>query len=203
MDNETIKILRSKISIPLNEAIELLKRNNGDILLSEKDFHNKNIFEICKKTECDEETAIKEYQICNYDLTKVIERINKKLIVIGTGNNLDSKIGFILWPENKRGEFYKTEKRNDIFIVAEDFDIVLDVFESFFSLQNPANNAIEDEFDVIGHNYFENKISRLIVEKISLLKTDDKREGAFLQELVNWFNDKLAYADYIVVYGNL
>lgn len=67
MSNENIKILRNKILIPLNKAIELLKKNNGDIELSEQDFHNENIIEICKVTECEEETARKEYQICNYE----------------------------------------------------------------------------------------------------------------------------------------
>lgn len=40
MNIENIKILRTKISIPLNKAIELLKNNNDDITLAEQDFHN-------------------------------------------------------------------------------------------------------------------------------------------------------------------
>ncbi|MFB9077702.1 hypothetical protein ACFFLS_00670 [Flavobacterium procerum] len=200
---ESIQILRSKISLPLSEAIRLLKKNNGDVLLSEQDFHNENICEIAEKTECDKETAKKEYQICNYDVTKAIERINQKPVVIATGNNPVSKIGFILWPENTKGEFYKTEKRNDVFISTEDFELVLKAFESVFPIKNPFNNNIEDKFDKIGHNFFDNKICEEIVKKINLIKTDDENVKTFLEEVKNWLNDKLAYADCIVVYGNL
>ncbi|WP_281231602.1 hypothetical protein [Flavobacterium gelatinilyticum] len=203
MNTENIKLLRSKISIPLDKAMQLLKKNNDDVALSELDFHNENIIEICQKTDCEEETARKEYQICNYDVTKTIERINQKVVVIATGNNLDSKIGFILWPQNKEGEFYKTEKRNDAFISAEDFEIVLKVFQSVFPLQNLWNNEVENRFDEIGHNFFDAETSRLIVEKIKLLHTNDEKEKAFLLQIINWLNDKLIYADCIVVYGNL
>ncbi|WP_343615341.1 hypothetical protein [Flavobacterium sp.] len=203
MNTENIKILRTKISIPLNKAIELLKNNNDDITLAEQDFHNQNIIEICKKTDCEEETARKEYQICNYDVAKAIERINQKPVVISTGNNGDSKIGFILWPENAEGEFYKTEKRNDVFISSEDFKIVLKAFQSVFPIKNPWNGIIEDEFDKIGHNFFDNAICKLIVEKIGRIETHNEKERRFLFEVINWLHDKLAYADYIVVYGNL
>jgi len=108
--DESVKILRSKISIPLAKAIQLLKKNNNDVALSEQDFHNENIREICEKTECKEEIAKKEYQICNRDVTKAIERINQKPIIIATGNNPVSKIGFILWPENAKENFIKLKK---------------------------------------------------------------------------------------------
>lgn len=203
MNNESIKILRSKISIPLNKAIELLKKNNNDVALSEKDFHNENIIEICKITDCDEETARKEYQICNFDVIKTVERINQKLVVIGTGKFPDSKIGFILWPENENGEFYKTAKRNDVFISEEDFDLVLEIFESVFPLQNPWNNEIEREFDRLSNNFFDKKTSKIILEKLKTIKGEDEQEKTFVLELIKWFNDKLTYAHYITVYGNL
>ena len=203
MNNENIKILRSKISISLSKAIQLLNRNNDDVLLSEQDFHNENIKEICEKTECKVETAIKEYQICNHDIIKTIERINQKQVIIATGNAAYSKIGFVLWPEDSNGEFYKTDKRNDVFIQTEDFDIVLEKFQSVFPLKNPWNNTVENKFDVLGHNFFDNKTSRDIVEKISFIETDDQNVKDFLAEIISWLNDKLTYADYIVVYGNL
>ncbi len=203
MASENIKILRNKISIPLNKAMELLKNNNDDVILAEQDFHNQNIIEICIKAECEAETARKEYEICNYDVVKTIERINQKRVIISTGNNEDSKIGFVLWPENAEGEFYKTEKRNDVFISSEDFEIVLKAFQSVFPIKNPWNDIIEDEFDKIGTNFFDNKTSRLIVERISRIEPNNEKEKAFLFEFINWLNDKLAYADYITVYGNL
>lgn len=203
MSAESIKILRSKISIPLNKAIELLKKNNWDVLLSEEDFHNENIIEICKMTDCDQETARKEYLICNNDVVKAVERINQKPVRIGTGKFPDSKIGFILWPEKENGEFYKTVKRNDVFIQTEDFNIVIEAFKSVYPMQNPWNNLIEDEFDILGTNFFDNKTGFLILQKICEIKSNDLGENRYLGDLIEWFEDKLSYADYIVVYGNL
>ena len=57
MDNEKIKILRSKIAVPLNVAVQLLKKNNNDVLLCEQEFHSINIQTISQKAECDYETA--------------------------------------------------------------------------------------------------------------------------------------------------
>lgn len=203
MNNEKIKILREKIAVPLNVALELLKKNKYDIELCEQEFHDNNILTICEKTECDYEMAQKNYLVCNCDITKAIERINQKLVIIATGKLTSSKIGFVLWPENEEGEFYKTDKRNDAFIYADDFDVILKEFQSVFPLKNPWNNIVEDAFDPVGHNFFDNKTIRLIVEKIILIENDDEKEKAFLTEVVNWLNEKLAYAAYIVVYGNL
>ena len=203
MDNEKIKILRSKIAVPLNVAVQLLKKNNNDVLLCEQEFHSINIQTISQKAECDYETANESYALCNYDIVKAIERINQKQVIITTGNTADSKIGFVLWPENAAGEFYKTAKRNDAFIHTEDFDIILKEFQSVFPLKNPWNNDIEDKFDPVGNNIFDNKTCRNIVEKISHIKIDDEKTQVFLKEVINWLNDKLTYADYIVVYGNL
>ncbi|MGE8340914.1 MAG: hypothetical protein ACN6OI_07760 [Flavobacterium sp.] len=201
--DESVKILRSRVSIPLTRAVQLLKKNNNDVILSEEDFHNENIREICEKTECEEEIAKKEYQICNRDVVKAIERINQKPVVIATGNNPVSKIGFILWPETAKGEFYKTAKRSDVFIQTEDFNIVIETFKSVYPLKNPWNNLVENKFDVLGHNFFDNITCTEIVKKINQIETDDEKVKMFLKEIINWLNDKLFYADYIVVYGNL
>ncbi|MDA6072795.1 hypothetical protein NJT12_24540 [Flavobacterium sp. AC] len=137
MNDEKLKILRSRISIPLSIAVQLLKKNDGDVLLCEKEFHDTNIKEICLKTECNYEIAKENYGICKCDIIKTIERINQKSIIISTGKTASSKIGFILWPANGEREFYKTDKRNDAFVSAEDFDLILKEFQSVFPLRNP------------------------------------------------------------------
>ena len=80
--------------------------------MCEQEFHNDNIKIISIKTECDYDVAKENYELCNYDVVKTVERINQKPIIITTGKATDSKIGFVLWPENGNGEFYKTAKRN-------------------------------------------------------------------------------------------
>jgi hypothetical protein len=205
MDIEKIKILRNKIAIPLDIAIKLLKNNNGNIEDSEQEFHNNNIKEISIVAECDFETARESYNFCKYDTTKAIKKINSKQIIITTRENPTprNEIGFILWPENKDGESYNTKKRNDAFIPTADFDYVINEFRSVFPLENPWNKSMEKYFDVCGHNYLDKKTCRIIIQKINQSKTDESKVTKFKNELMEWLNDKLKYADYIVVYGNL
>ncbi|MCD0476035.1 hypothetical protein LPB87_16680 [Flavobacterium sp. EDS] len=205
MDLERIKALRNKIPIPLNTAVELLRKYDNDILVCEEQFHNGNIKEISRITECEEEIVKQNYLFCNYDKNKTIEKINSRQIILTTRKNKTPKneIGFIIWPENTNGENYKTVKRNDAFIPTAYFEVIIEKFKSVFPLQNPWNKNIEESFDTCGHNYFDNKTCITIVEKISQTKTDDPNLNSFLQEVIQWFNDKLKYADYIIIYGNL
>ena len=205
MDSEKLKILRSRIAIPLDIAMNLLKENNGNIEDSEQEFHNTNIKEISILAECDIETAREIYNFCKYDTAKAVEKINSKQVIITTRENPTprNEIGFILWPENKDGENYKTKKRNDAFIPTADFDYVIDVFRSVFPLENPWNKNIEEYFDVCGHNYFDKNTCRIIIEKIEQTKTGELKVTKFKNELIEWLNDKLTYADYLVIYGNL
>jgi hypothetical protein len=205
MDSEKIKILRNKIAIPLGVAIKLLKENNGDIEASEKEFHNNNIKEISVAAECDFETSRESYVFCKYDTTKAIEKINSKRVIITARENRTSKneIGFILWPTNKDGESYKTKKRNDVFTPAADFDYVINEFKSVFPLENPWNRMLEEHFDICGHNYFDKKTCKTIIKKIMKKNTEVVKINKFKNELIAWLNDKLIYADYIAVYGNL
>lgn len=204
MDSEKVKLLRSKIAIPLDIAIKLLKDNNGNIEDSEQEFHNNNIKEISFLAECDFETARESYLFYKYDKTKAVEKINSKQVIITTRENPipRNEIGFILWPE-KDGENYKTKKRNDAFIPTADFDYVINEFKSVFPLENPWNKSMDEYFDVCGHNYFDKKTCRIIIDKIEQTQTDDLKIMKFRNELVEWLNDKLAYAEYLAVYGNL
>ncbi len=205
IDIEKVNVLRNKIAIPLNLAIELLNANNGDICASEQEFHNLNIDKISTLAECDFETAKENYDFCKYDITKAIDRINSKQVIITTRENPTprNEIGFILWPENKDGKNYKTKKRNDAFIPSADFDYVINEFKSVFPLTDPWDKTIEEYFDVCGHNYFDSKTCRIIMERIKKLKAGEPKVNKFLKQLIDWWDDKLNYADYIVVYGNL
>lgn len=205
MDLQKIKSLRNKIAIPLDTAIELLRKHDNNILACKEEFYNNNIKEISILTECKEEIAKENYIFCNYDKAKTIHRINSRQIIITTRKDKAPKneIGYILWPENANGEGYKTVKRNDAFIPTADFEIIIEVFKSVFPLQNPWNKNIEDSFDTCGNNYFDNKTCLQIIARINSIKTDDPNIKQFLHEVIQWFDDKLKYADYIVIYGNL
>ncbi|MEJ5105060.1 hypothetical protein [Chryseobacterium sp. MYb328] len=197
--------MRNKITIPLDVAIQLLKKNNGDIDISEQEFHNNNIREISISAECDPDTARENYELCKYDITKAIERINSRQIIITTRDapSPRNEIGYILWPEDQDGECYKTTKRNDAFIPTTDFDYVIDEFKSVFPLENPWNKEMEVSFDICGHNYFDKTTCKIIIDRIMRTKTDELKVAKFKNELIEWLDDKLEYAEYIVVYGNL
>ena len=70
-------------------------------------------------------------------------------------------------------------------------------------MENPWNKIIEEQFDVCGHNYFDKNTCRIIIKKIEQTKTNELKVTKFKNELIEWLNDKLIYADYIAVYGNL
>jgi len=205
MDSTKIKQIRSRLTIPLNRAVELLKRYDGNINTCVQEFHNENIKEIIRKTECDVKTVKEYYSACNNEIVKTIESINSREVIITTRNTKlsRSEIGFILWPENKDGKGYKTSKRNDIFIPTSDFEYIIDEFKDVFPLKDPFDNITEEYFDVTGNNYFDNETSKKIIKNVSKIKTKEPKVKKFISELAEWFNEKLEYADYIVVYGNL
>lgn len=74
-----VKELRKRIPIPITEAMELLKKNNGDIVLCEQIFIDSNILEIRRQTNCSEEMARQRYREHQFDIAKTIGIIRKEL----------------------------------------------------------------------------------------------------------------------------
>lgn len=189
-----IKELREKITIPVHVAKKLLAENNNDVELSVQEFHRNNINTICRLAECNETIAEKYYHISKYDIEKTIKKIHERLIYLtATPNETIDKIGFIIWAENESLEKYATSLDRSIFIQTKDFEYVIDIFES----------SDPETFDITGHNRFDNKTMRKIVEQIARLKVKTSHEELFLRDLIKWFNSRLRYADEIVVFGNL
>lgn len=204
IDFQKIKALRDKLSIPLDTAMELINENNGDLLICEQEFHKNNINTICRLAECNETLAEKYYQICKFDIEKSIKKIHEQLFYLTTTPNEPiDKIGFILWAENSNLDKYITSRDKSLFIQTRDFEYVIEAFKSVFPLKISNNNKIQDCFDVVSDNIFDNKTSRIIVERIAKIKTRDSNVESFLRDLIKWFNTQLRYADDIVVYGNL
>lgn len=71
MDRNAINILRSRITIPLDVAIQLLTENKGGIDASEQAFHKNNITEIAFAAECDYDTAKEHYELSYADYITV------------------------------------------------------------------------------------------------------------------------------------
>jgi hypothetical protein len=204
IDFQKIKELREKLSIPLDLAKELIIENDGDLLICEEEFHRNNINTICRLAECNETIAKKYYKICGFDIEKSIKKIHEQLFYLtATPNEPIDKIGFILWVENKSLDKYVTSRDKSLFIQTKDFEYVMDAFKSVFPLTDSKTGEIQNCFDIVSHNFFDNKTSRIIVDRIAKTKTKDPNVEMFLRDLVKWFNTQLRYANEIVVYGNL
>ena len=195
MEKEILKELRNKLPVTLKEAIELLKKNDGDIQACEEDFHRLKVLEICRETDCEVEKANRFYKKFNFDKEKAIRGINEEQLVLTTGEPQIGKnaIGFILYFEDENGEPYKTVKRNDIFIPTMDFDYIIEEFKSNCS----------ENFDIRAHNYFDRAQSELIMEGIDRIETKKQNVIEFLHDVKNWIQRNLKHAEILVVYGNL
>jgi len=201
---QKIKTLREKLSIPLDVAMQLMKENNDDILMCQQEFHRNNINTICRLAECNEIVAEKYYQICNFDIEKSIKKIHQQLFFLTTTpKEAVDKIGFILWAENENLDTYVTSRDRSLFIQTKDFDYVMDVFKSVFPIKDQKGNIIDNHFSTTSSNFFDNKTSRIIVNRIAKINTKNANVESFLRDLIKWFNIQLRYADTIVVYGNL
>ncbi len=195
MDKRKLKILRTEISIPIKEAVELLRKNNGNVLACKNDFHNNNVEKIIGSTGCKKEVANDFYTKYNCDITKAISKINDRQIVFTTSDfePPQNAIGFTLWAENSNGEIYKTVKRNDIFIPTSDFNYIIEEVKAVSS----------ESFSICGYNYFDQNESKILIKKIEAIKSNNLKVEAFLKKVKEWFIDKLQHADFIVISGNL
>ena len=182
----------------------MIIENDGDLLACEQEFHRNNINTICRLAECNEIIAEKYYRICEFDIEKSIKKIHEQLfyLTINPNESID-KIGFILTAENEILDKYETSRDKSLFIQSKDFEYVIDAFESVFPLTDSETGEIQEFFDIVSDNFFDNKTSRIIVDKMAKIKTKDPNLESFLRDLIKWFNIQLRYADDIIVYGDL
>lgn len=75
---ERVKELRSMLPVPMLEALELLKENDGDVEKCIYLFKTKSVKYIMAQTECDAETANKHYEIEKFDVNRAISSIREE-----------------------------------------------------------------------------------------------------------------------------
>ena len=73
------KELRKKVPISITEAIDLLKKNDRNLVLCEQIFKDNRILEICQQTGCSEEMARQRFADLNFDTIKTIHSIREEL----------------------------------------------------------------------------------------------------------------------------
>lgn len=76
---DKIKEFRKVLPVPMNEALKLLKDNDGDVEKCIYLFKAKSIKEICGYTGCDETMTIKYYEEEKYDFNRTISAIQNEL----------------------------------------------------------------------------------------------------------------------------
>lgn len=204
MDSEKVKLLRSKLSIPLTSAIKLLEENENDVELSAQKFHRNNLNTVCRLADCSEQIAEKYYSICKNDVDKTIKKIHEQLFYLtASPNEPIAKIGYILWAENESLNEYATSRDRSLFIQTKDFEYLIAIISAAYPLYDQVTNRMEVRFSTTSHNRFDNQTMRKIVEKIARIETNDPNVESFLRELIKWLNTKLRYAHQLVIYGNL
>lgn len=74
-----IKELRNIVPVPMGEAMQLLKVNNGDVALCAALFKAKSISEICELTGCDSKMAAAYYETEKFDFNRTVSSIRDAL----------------------------------------------------------------------------------------------------------------------------
>lgn len=72
---DKVKELRTIVPVPMGEALQLLKANNGDVEKCIYIFKAKSIEEICKLTGCDEKMAAECYEAEKFDFNRTVSSI--------------------------------------------------------------------------------------------------------------------------------
>lgn len=195
MDKEALHRLRNSIAIPISEALALIKKHKGDIAACEQDYYDSKLVAICRITGCEKETAQKYYQLHKQNITKAIESINNREVIFTMRETPIPRntIGFALWPEKENSDRYESVKRDDVFIPREDFDLIMEECQA----------SCQENFSIYSVNYFDKPACENLIMRIQEIQPKDEKEKKFLQELINWFEEKLEYAACIAIEGNL
>ncbi|MDH6307827.1 uncharacterized protein YutE (UPF0331/DUF86 family) [Dysgonomonas sp. PFB1-18] len=79
---DKIKELRKLVPVPMGEALQLLKANDGDVEKCAYLFKAKSIKEIQELTGCDEKMASTHYEAEKYDLNRTVSSIREAIFDI-------------------------------------------------------------------------------------------------------------------------
>lgn len=209
MNKEKLNELRSKISIPLVQAMKLLKQHDENIEQCIQAFHDENIKKICEKTGCDLSIIFEYYHdvAYEYNVGKVIAKVEDlmhrpiKLTIEENPLYID-KVGFFIWAEDENLNTIDDERNRTYFIPRYDFEYVVDIFASVFPIFNPMRKYLETSFDECSDNYFDHAAITEIISKIKALNVETNEIGRFFTRLIYVLEEKNEIGSYLVVFGN-
>jgi len=90
-----------------------------------------------------------------------------------------------------------------LLIYATDYAMLLPCFMRVFPLINPANGEVQDAFDLCISNWIGREDWHRIIECMKSNVPSQENEVIFFNQLLNWLEAQLSWADMIVVDGNL
>ena len=76
---QKVKELRKILPVQMNEALQLLKDNDGDVQKSAHMFKANSIEQICEMTGCDEDVAYEYYEAEKFDFNRTVSSIREAL----------------------------------------------------------------------------------------------------------------------------
>lgn len=200
---EFIKTLRTTLNIPFNTAIELTKNCGTDLALCQKYYHQSQLDKIIQATDCDNETASNYYQKYQGDIDKVIKNIKQIVRHLRIDDSIKPihPSGFIL--DGRKSDFNKIGDGTCIFIYNDDFDCVVENFQSIFPIKEKAGFDNFHRFDYCGVQIFDKDEANQIIDNIQNQSFKNIKEQQFSQKLIEWINNTLNKDDYLWVEGTL
>ncbi len=193
--------LKEKLGIGLSEAMALVKDCGEDFERCQKAVYDKQIAQIMTQTERDRPEAITAFEQFS-SVEKAIKYLNEKVDIFAVEDlEYDKPYGFQLWAEDEN-ETILQGKYARIFVPFSHFEAyLLDDFKAVFPIEN---DYFEDNcFDVTGVNYFGKKEVQSIICSLKTKTFSNENEQRFVQKLIDWLTEKIAFAHEIVVYGTL
>ncbi len=209
MDREQLKKLRQRIDIPLQDAIRLLKQENGNIDAAIHLYRQQCIELIVEKLKCSPQSAQSYYVHYGLQFDKMLmsrQRRVAPLVVLSADIEHPAypHIGFDIWAEDENFNEVKSQPERRYFMYLDEFNQVLDIFNSVYPQIHPRSLQLEHQFDACFDNYFDHvTLHKIILQLQQRALQPDVKQQIFITQLVECLEQKMQLGCYVVLDGNL
>ena len=211
MNKEKLNELRSKITIPLAEALALLRQYDENIERCIQAYHDENIRKISEEIGCDERKARLYYQKFGFGMQKIKYQYNKTSyiprIILKYGERIDiyPRVGFTILAEDINLKESTLTEYQQYFAYLEDCNEIMPIFKSMHSITNLRNDIIDQNFNVCHRNVFEHCTIYTLIEQLKgKANTSESQElSDFIYSLIACLEQQMKFGHYVVIAGNL
>ena len=211
MNKEKLNGLRSKITIPLAEALALLRQYDENIERCIQAYHDENIRKISEEIGCDERKARLYYQKFGFDMQKIKYQHNKNshipYIILKYGERLNPypRVGFTISAEDINLKESTSAEYQRYFVYLEYCDEIMAIFKSIHPISNLRYNIKDQNFDVCCRNDFEHSTIHKLVDQLKgkANNSDSQELSDFIYSLIACLEQQMKFGHYVVIAGNL